>query len=214
MSEMMPIVKGYEESVCEIKTMENELIAIGKIKEISEKYVRIYNKNKELKVVDYGKLIKVNIFNTQIGFRVIVGNVYTSTRSELSIVGVSSLVDRERRHFFRVDMDLGAKLLFKGKAFSNDEIEIRVLDMSLSGLRFKTTRNFNVGDMVSVELDLNKKKNLNFPCKIVRSIEGDNDSEEYQYGCEFTGKQNESSDALCSFLFQKQREFLNSRRNI
>lgn len=213
MSEL-PIVKEYEESVCEIKTMENQLIAIGKIKEVTEKYVRIYNKNKELKIVQYGKLVKINIFNNQIGFRVIVGNVYTSTRSELNIVGVASLTNKERRNFFRVDMDLDAKLLFKSRAYSNEEIAIKVLDMSLSGLRFKTSQSFNVGSVVSVELDINKKKNLTFPCKIVREIETGSDTE-FQYGCEFTGKQqNDASDTLCSFLFQKQREFLSSRKKV
>ncbi|MGN1482113.1 flagellar brake protein [Porcipelethomonas sp.] len=209
MSEL-PIAKEYEGSVCEIKTMENSLIAIGKIKDVTEKYVRIINKKKELKVVDYGKLIKVNIFNTQIGFRVIVGNVYTSTRGEISIVSVVSLTNKERRNFFRVDMDLDAKAY---SSFSSKAVDIKVLDMSLSGLRFSAPKEFGIGSMISVELDLNKKKNLTFPCKIVRVI-GENKEDEFQYGCEFVSGKNDNSDALCSFLFQKQREFLNSRKNV
>lgn len=42
----LPMPKDYEGSVCEIKTMENELIAIGKIKEISQKYIKINNEKK------------------------------------------------------------------------------------------------------------------------------------------------------------------------
>jgi hypothetical protein len=193
--------------------MENSLIAIGKINEINEKYIRIYNKNKELKVVDYGKLVKVNIFNAQNGFRVIVGNVYTSTRGEMSLVSVVSLVNKERRNFFRVDMNIEARVIFKSREFTSKELDVTVLDMSLSGLRFKTEHEFNTGSLVSVELNLDKKGKQTYPCKIIRII-GEESDNEHQYGCEFSGSRNDSMDALCSFLFQKQREFLNSRKKI
>lgn len=212
MSEM-PIVKDYEGSVCEIKTMDNDLIAIGKIQEINDKILRISSQKKELKVVDYGTLIKVNIFNADLGFRVIVGNVYTSTKGEISIASVLSLVNRERRNFFRVDMDLNAKLIYNESAYRTREIHVKVLDMSLSGIRFQCNTIFNVGSQVSVSLCLNNQKNHSFPCKIVRSITN-GEGEELQYGCEFTGSNEDASDALCSFLFQKQREFLNRRKNV
>ena len=67
--------------------------------------------------------------------------------------------------------------------------------------------------MVSVEVNLNNKnKTLTLPGKIVRIINTDNEGE-FQYGCEFVSSKNDNSDALCSFIFQKQREFLNSRKN-
>ena len=206
----LPIAKEYEGSVCEIKTMENTLIAIGNIKEITEKYIKIINKKKELKVVDYGTLIKVTIFNTKIGFRVIVGNVYTSTRGEVSIVSIVNLTTKERRNFFRVDMDIPAKAY---NSFSTKSVDVRVLDMSLSGLRFSASDEFGIGSMVSDEVNLNNKnKTLTLPGKIVRIINTDNEGE-FQYGCEFVSSKNDNSDALCSFIFQKQREFLNSRKN-
>lgn len=213
----LPIVKEYAESVCEVKTMNNTMIAIGKIKDVTEKYVRIYSNKNELRILSFGEELKVNIFNTKLGFKVIVGFVYTSTKGELSLINSSVIADKEKRKFFRVDMDIDAKIIFR-KRGPSQEIDVKILDMSLSGLRFKSNHKFEKDTIVSAVLDLSidgkgKRKNHTFPCKIVRVINDENDKDnEIQYGCEFTGDHDESSDALCSFLFKKQREFLNSRR--
>ena len=209
-----PLQKEYEGSVCEIKTMENALIATGRLKEIAPKYIKIGNKNKDLQIVDYGTLIKINVFNTKLGFRVIVGNVYTSTKSEVSVVSIVSLVDHERRNFFRVDMNLEAKLLYRSDPNTRrpSETHIEVKDMSLSGIRFETTHTFEPETMVLIEVVLNKRKPSSLQCRIVRQI-GEPEHEKKQYGCEliYDDSNHDDTDALCSFLFQKQREFLNNK---
>ena len=48
----MPIEQDYAESVCEIKTMDNLLMAIGKVKEVTDKYVKLYSKKKELRIME------------------------------------------------------------------------------------------------------------------------------------------------------------------
>lgn len=212
----MPIEQDYAESVCEIKTMDNLLMAIGKVKEVTDKYVKLYSKKKELRIMNFGEALKVNIFNTKLGFKVIVGNVYTSTRGELSMINISVLTDRERRNFFRVDMELDAKVIYRKRGPSK-EADVKVLDMSLSGLRFKSELEFSQGSIVSLVLKLTPNgrgmgKEFTFPCEIVRIIPNE-DENMFQYGCRYTGDNADSSDALCSFLFKKQRESLNNQRN-
>ncbi|MBQ8435415.1 MAG: PilZ domain-containing protein [Oscillospiraceae bacterium] len=212
----MPIEQDYAESVCEIKTMDNLLMAIGKVKEVTDKYVKLYSKKKELRIMNFGEALKVNIFNTKLGFKVIVGNVYTSTRGELSMINISVLTDRERRNFFRVDMELYAKVIYRKRGPSK-EADVKVLDMSLSGLRFKSELEFSQGSIVSLVLKLTPNgrgmgKEFTFPCEIVRIIPNE-DENMFQYGCRYTGDNADSSDALCSFLFKKQRESLNNQRN-
>ncbi|MBE6844111.1 MAG: PilZ domain-containing protein [Ruminococcus sp.] len=212
----MPIEQDYAESVCEIKTMDNLLMAIGKVKEVTDKYVKLYSKKKELRIMNFGEALKVNIFNTKLGFKVIVGNVYTSTRGELSMINISVLTDKERRNFFRVDMDLDAKVIYRKRGPSK-EADVKVLDMSLSGLRFKSELEFAQGSIVSLVLKLTPNgrgigKEFTFPCEIVRIIPNE-DENMFQYGCRYTGDNADSSDALCSFLFKKQRESLNNQRN-
>lgn len=211
----LPISSEYAESVCEIKTMNNTMIAIGKIKSVTEKYVKIYSSKNELRVLSFGEELKVNIFNTHLGFKVILGYVYTSTRGEMSLINSTVIADKEKRKFFRVDMNIDAKIIFR-KRGPSQEIDVKILDMSLSGLRFKSDHEFKIGSIVSAVINLNsdkkaKPKNYTLPCKIIRIIESD-DKNDFQYGCEFTENNSDSSDELCSFLFKKQREFLNSRR--
>ena len=213
----LPIPEEYTGSLCEIKTKENSLISTGRIKEISEKYIKIANKDKDMQIVDYGTLIKINVFNTKLGFRVLVGNVYTSSRSELSIVSIISLVECERRNFFRVDMSMNSKALFKEDESSDktDETDIIIKDMSLSGIRFISKYSFKTGTPIVIEANLSNKKDISIHCRIVRII-NEKDSEGYtNYGCEIihsTGD-DDDTDILCSFLFQKQREFLSGNKS-
>lgn len=209
------IAKEYAESVCEIKSMSNILVAVGKVREVNEEYIKIYSGKNELRVLNFHERIKINIFNAKLGFKVIEGTVFTSTPGELSISEVSVITEKERRNFFRVDMELDAVVMFKKRGPAH-ELAAKVLDMSLSGLRFKADHEFEIDDSVSVVVDLSANKRpggklYTLPCQVVRVVEEDTRNE-LQYGCVFTGDQNEYSDALCSFLFKKQREFLNSRK--
>ncbi len=214
MAELL-ISNEYAESVCEIKTMNNTMIAIGKVKGVTEKYIKIYSNKNELRILSFGEEVKVNIFNTKLGFKVIMGYVYTSTRGEMSLINSCVIADKEKRRFFRVDMDIDAKIIYR-KRGPSQEVDVKILDMSLSGIRFKSEHEFKVGTIVSAVINLNsdskgKPKNYTLPCKIIRTIESD-DANFVQYGCEFTENNGDSSDELCSFLFKKQREYLNSRR--
>ena len=207
----LPIPIEYEGSVCEIKTMHNELVATGTISIISQKYIIMTSKHKDFPLVDYGSLIKVNVFNTRQGFRVMVGNVYTSTSAELSIVSIVSLVDHERRNFFRVDLELPANMKARAEDKSEQEYTITIKDMSLSGLRFQTKDRFAEGTPIKVELNLSRRKLFELDYRIVRLISEDI-HHNIQYGCELVSAEADATDYLCSFLFQKQREFLNQRK--
>ncbi len=209
----LPIPTEYTGSLCEIKTMENALVATGRIKEIAPKYIKISNRNKDLQIVDYGTLLKINIFNTQQGFRVIVGNVYTSSKVELSIVSIVSLVNTERRNFFRVDMnyDTNAEFMENPSSSRTTEVNIKIKDMSLCGIRFISKYRFETGMCIKTSIIFNKRKKVSIQCKIVRIISEESDGM-INYGCEIIHdtSENDDTDIFCSFLFQKQREFLNS----
>ena len=73
---MLPISYEYEYSICEIKTKENVLLAVGMIKEIGEDYIKISEKNNNsLQLVRCGTEVKINIINSKHGFRALSGEV-------------------------------------------------------------------------------------------------------------------------------------------
>lgn len=209
--ERLPIQKEYEGSVCEIKSMDNELIAIGKIKEVNSENIKVTNSKKELRLVDYHTPIKINVFNAKVGFRVLVGTVYTSTRKEMCIDSIYNLVESERRNFFRVDMHLKTKIVYK-KSYDADEIteiDAVILDMSLSGMKIRTETLLDINSTFSVALELSGKKESVFHCRILRNV--DTKGSYYYYGSEFIYSKADDADLLCSYLFKKQREFLTSK---
>mgnify|MGYP000892613451 CR=1 FL=1 len=108
---MLPLPIEYIASVCEIKTLANELVATGTIQEITPEYIEVSDKTGFMSITPYGIPVKMNVFNSKNGFRVLAGKVYTSNPKFLRIVDVITLLDCERRHFFRVEVNMIAQIL-------------------------------------------------------------------------------------------------------
>lgn len=210
---MLPISYEYESSICEIKTKENVLLAVGMIKEISEDYIKISEKNdNSLQLITCGTEVKINIISAKNGFRALSGEIFTSTRKEMKITNVIELINRDRRNFFRVDLDMEALVIFDKHNDSDfsDKIPVIIKDMSLCGLRIEVNYDIEADSVAMVELVL-KGKTLCYQCRIIRLINRD-DSNLSQYGCEFLFNKYDDRDAIWSYLFQKQSEQLRQKR--
>lgn len=203
--------REYVGSVCEIKTSENTFITTGKISAVAADKIKISVKGKALKSVPYGYRVKMNIFNSKMGFRVIEGKVYTSGFSSVSITDVCSIIEKERRKSFRVDMNMASKAFFDNTytgRYSSTEIIIK--NMSLNGIKFTSRHHFDMGTVLNFGIQLNRRKSMDLECTIIRR------------GAEGTGGQmsyigkiinsSENEDAVCSFLLQKQGEMLNNSK--
>ncbi|GHU52105.1 hypothetical protein FACS1894132_01020 [Clostridia bacterium] len=164
-----PLSSDYLMSVCEIKTMENELMSTGKIEEITAEYIKIVKKTDVLKTLRTGARIKVNVFNTKKGFRVILGTVFTSTTEFMKIVDIVELADHDRRQFFRVNLELTAFVYEKGDLDSASKIPVNIRDMSLSGLRVEMDPPPEIGDVIWVELNLQGRAYC-CQCRVMRRI--------------------------------------------
>jgi len=196
----------YINSICEIKTKENEFISSGNIIEIESEYIKIAYKSSDMPLIGCGTEIKVNIFNTRLGFRVLIGQVFTSTHKDIKVVDYITLIESERRNFFRVLVDMQTcVILIKDSKASPDYERIPVIlrDLSLSGTRIQSKITFERGTVLLVEIII-KGKVHRYQCRVVRlekQIEDD-----YYYGCEFILYDDHDNDVLCSYLFQMQRE--------
>lgn len=211
---MMPLPTEYKLSVCEVKSLENELLATGEISDVAQDYLQIGEKGHALPVLQYGAMVKVNIFNSSHGFRVLVGKVYLSSRKFIRLVEVSSLLDYERRNFFRVATSMkstvrsvpSAESVEKGNP---EESEIHIKNISLGGVLFISKAQFQIDDLVSVYLKVNHPdKWLN--CIVRRADEAEGG--QFWCGCEFTNPTESQTNAICSYIFQIQREQISGVR--
>lgn len=209
---MVPISAEYESSICEVKSKNNELLAVGIIKEVGDEYIKIGEKNGALHLIRCGTEVKINIISNKMGFTALSGTVLTSTHSEMKVVMLSQLVNSDRRNFFRVDLNIDAVVIFSRHANYplSERIPVVIKDMSLCGLKIEINRELSDDAVIWTEMFI-KNKTVCYQCKIIRQINRDGDR--IQYGCEFIFNKFDDKDIIWSYLFQKQREQLNKSRN-
>lgn len=212
---MMTLPSNYVDSLCEIKNMSNRLIARGNIVAIDDESIKIVDKDGHMDVVSYNIEVKISVFNRKYGFRVLVGKVLTSTPKEIKLTNLISLVESERRNFFRVDICQQTNMYIADTFIEAKvtEPEIVILnDISLSGLRIETKKDLPMNTTVWIEMQI-KNKVYFWQCRIMRIV-CYNELGVYHYGCQFImddDGNSSSNDVLCSYIFQKQREQLNRK---
>lgn len=219
---MLPLPTEYISSVCEIKTLSNELVATGTIRKITEEYIEVSDKTGLMPIAAYGTEVKINVFNSKSGFRVLAGKIYTSSLKSIRIMEIVSLLDLERRHFFRVDVNMSANVVplkkkneaekekpedHKGKEIPAVHVTIR--NLSLGGALFSTVENYETGDTISLRLKFDRNV---FQFKGVVRRTGDSIHGQMLYGCEFVDVPKAEANALCAYIFQCQRQQIHKKR--
>lgn len=219
---MQPLPKDYELSVCEVKTLDNDLLIAGYISEVTDEYVQIGTlKGERLPLIRFDKPLKISIHNAKMGFRVLGGVCYLSTDEMLRVVNVDNLQDFERRSFFRVPVVISARMMRVPDEYdkthheleSPEEIPIDVNNISLSGLLFTpvdTSRSFFMGDRFVIELPIDKVK-MTLNIKVCRYEHYENKPK--RYGCEFYGYTQKQSDKLCAYIFERERDMIRKKKN-
>lgn len=201
----------YEGSVCELKSMENAVIATGVVGEITEDYIRLDSRGTPFPMQPYGTNIKINVFNSREGFRVLVGKVYAASTGFLKLIEVVSLLDYERRNFFRIVAESPAWVAVKDQenVTWKDVAEVRIHDISLGGALIEWPESqVELGGRFHLRLKLGRFHQV-VECAVSRI---DQRKGVPIYGCEFVNLSTVQSDAICQYIFQRQREQLQSAR--
>ena len=208
---MLPLSENYLLSPCEVKSLENIPILTGYLSKIREDGIQISGKTDELPILHCDTTVKISIFNSKLGFLVLMGRVYLSTPEIVRIVDVQSETDFEKRNFFRVRVDMAARAHLmrndRGVGPQGDvSFTVRVQDLSLSGMFFLCGRPLDVEDQIVADLKLTDTV-VSLPCRIVRKIKTEQAGTE-GFGCEFLDSSGRQYDLLCKYLFDRQREQL------
>lgn len=206
----LPIPGDYLSSVCEVKNMTNELVATGAVTEITPEYIQITDRTNSMIALRFGTKVKVSIFNTRLGFRVVEGKIYVSNHEFMRIVEINNLLEEEQRTSFRVRTTIRGRVFQKGEAMvASGGIGILIEDLSLGGALLRSSENFSRGEQLTLQFTLEHLvlQLVGNICRIKRLENGVT-----EYGFAFEEIPEAQQDALCAYLFRRQREQLNSQR--
>lgn len=209
--------KEYEGSVCEVKTLKNDFITTGKIHRIDGGEVEIVDPDGPLPVVPYRTSVKIAVYNSGLGFRMMAGRVYASGRERLRVVEVLEFLDFEQRRFFRVDFDGSAILIEEDPVEAGEDSRqkprmhpVRVKNLSLCGVMFETEQVYNMHDRLWLRIPLYHNTEEDLTITIHRII--DTEDGKFQYGAEILGMNNRVEQNLCAYLFEQQRQQILRKR--
>lgn len=220
----MPVLTAdYEGCVCEIKTMQNDLLATGIVNLIEEDGIEIIGIDGEkLPLLHYNLPVKFTIFNNAAGFLMLAGTVYISSDWLLRIADPEELQNFERRMFFRINVETMARMRpIPNKEMTNEAIEatiepieVKLRDVSLGGFLFESADIYRMGDQFLVEFTLVSVLRK-FRCGVKRnageSVVGFRRFN--RYGCTYLEPTTAQQDSLCRDLFYLQRVELKKKRD-
>ena len=213
------MVKQYEGSICEVKTLKDMLLTSGRIEKIEEDTMEISDAPGPMPIIPYKTPVKIAMYNAVHGFKMMAGQVYISNKEYLKIVDILDFLDYERRQFFRVDIDASAELILPIET-DRDETEelnakieklpVRMRNISLCGLMFETDREFKKGDKLTVLMPLYKNSEEELAVVVQRFYERDGKN---YYGAEILNLDGRVEQLLCAYLFAQQRMQIQKRKS-
>ena len=208
-------------ALCEIRTQNNDLLMIGKIDEVEERYVQVSDKNPHFLYFSYGTRVNAQIYSTSDDFAYIEGNAYLTEDKCLRITDIIFITTEERRNFFRIEVNQPAKALGRDSS-TFDEVLVNsrytpwkdafIENISLSGIRVRSEENLEKESYIMVQLP--QINNRIFIYRIVRKNMPKDGEKQYSYGCELVNDRcNRHTDELCSYIFECQRNAMGKMKD-
>lgn len=215
----------YVGSVCEVRTMENDLLLAGRLRAV----LLDDNGNQAIELVSlddgdmpnaaYGMLVKVSVFSRKAGFLSLGGRIYITHETFWRINDIKTYGENERRSYFRIKTRTVAKVT--GPLRESEErrrtYKCSVTSVSLSGVLIAVDDNsctFRKGDELQISgLKVEEDRNSEIfnvkatVCRIeVQSTGG------RLFGCRFEDVTEKEMGRLCQEIFAKQRLDIQHRR--
>lgn len=229
---MLALPEEYIGSMCEVKSLNNDLLAVGRVIKIDNEALEVAAlPDERMPLLQYRAPVKLFVHHDKLATRILVGVAYLSTETFARLEEVKALQDFERRGAFRVNTDVVGKVT----ALLNDEeqqafdaalqaaapaeaeamlahtsFEVRIMDISLTGLRLQSQKTLVPGSRFYIEFSLLQRP-VTLCLRIHRTIKMPNG--DTQYGGIFFDFSEKQMDHLCRDLFQLQRLEKNKRRN-
>lgn len=207
----------YIDAPCEIRSMENDLLFVGKVRAAKDDSIEVAPRQGEISVrVFVNTAVKINLFLGGDRFISLGGQVFLANEQFWRLFHVEEFQQFERRGYFRVRTKASAMVapVFEDADYRWEDhaVPMHNINISLSGTLFSCDTYFHVGQMLEIrQLKLTEQlPDFQFQCHVARVIERDDVLR--LYGCRFDGLSEKESDRLCQAIFALQGEEIRRRR--
>lgn len=201
---------GYLNSLSEIITMHNDLIDYGRIHKIYGDALEFVpcRTDTELPQLYFGTPVKINVYNSKMGFKVLAGTVVRSQEALLKVASAEMLVTSDRRQFLRIKTSATGHVWVLGDDMNPDltapPVRVHVEDLSLSGLQFSSPALFGLRTNLLVKLTLFDMP-LALLCNIQRIVKGGGGGYSYYYGSQYLRLTQDQEETLHKVLLRLQQ---------
>ncbi len=230
--ELFQLINEAVGSYCEIKTMNNRLIVLGRLTEL--KYVAV-----SIVSADESPMPPV-LFNTEVKLvlrppkqppLVLRASVRGSSSELWKLDRLERFHFKDARSYFRQPVSVPANvrkimdpatpeeelLSVNPEGLVQDDLQelplCTVLDVSLEGIRVRSTELFERGDWIELSnLYLTTEDSVPFVLAGQICWADKVSREEHMYGCRFLSMSEAEQDTLCASIFTLQRQELQARR--
>lgn len=205
----------YAGSICEVRSMQNALMAIGMVKEVLDgELILLSARGQSLPILRYRAQVKATMMARETdNLTILVGVVFTSTEEQLHLSELITLENYERRNFFRVNVK--TPVLLTAVKEGGKAIAVTMIDVSLGGCLLEAQQELQVGGHYIASFTM-----VQVPHEVELIIsritqQADEESSKYRrYGCSFDNNSERRMDAICKDLFILQRRIIQNKRGL
>lgn len=217
----MVSLKKFVGCVCEIKTIENELLVLGRIStvlDMEENSIEIVSSDgTDMPNVIFGTRVKINVFSNKYGFLGLEGQIYITHNSFWRIYDIACFGENERRGYFRINNYSVAEVETETEDGLLLQYPCIVKSVSISGILIAVGDvecSFQIGTKLAVNNVTvgESHKSFNFKC-IVRRVDY-HSKHGRLYGCELQDMNQFEVEKLCQAIFAQQRIEIQRRRGL
>jgi len=200
------IAEEYRFANCELRTMGNDLLTKGKIIKIGTDFLEISNDLGSSSLARYEHKVKVVINHTYLESKVIEGILYIPTMEFFRVIDVKTLMEKEQRNFFRVNVNIEA-IVGVGPRGGGPikRYPVVINDLSLNGTLMVCKAIIAQRSKIELTFEIDQKEII-LDGQVVRcKLQTDN---LYGYGIRFIDVDDQSANLICQYLFKKQKEII------
>lgn len=196
----------------EVLSPSNNLLFVGTLKIYGAGVLEIRaEEGAHMPMAIYKQEVKLRGFQKNSQAFTLYGNICRSSTNFWHIENLKFLQSQDSRSFFRQTADVSGIIIPNSRYREQEQVPCTIMDVSASGARVKTKKEFPEGAMFLLETTIvPEEAPFSITCQVLRILEHRRDME---YGCQFVGLPDKEQERLLQAIFVLQRKILQSRRD-